>query len=310
MVDAEYRLYDGEIVKTTRKELIKKRSEELGLTLVDFDDPNYYKCSRCGTCCLAALDTPIKLFDLYRLLEYKVQSQGIAQEAAKDQLREELVANETGLYINYDLDPYGTKCPYFKEGAGCVINDAKPTVCATYPYGYATQCLCEDGLLSTLEKFTENSMVYIVDRTPEYFCNIRQDTQNGTVNGFVEKGLTVPNELQKWNSFLMSEFLDYVVNTMYCISYIVDCQYVSAPDERDVIVRVTEAVSGFYRSLIDDMDVNVPYEENVARIINKIIRNTVKLEDELKEEYPDSYFLYNAFYEENIRQWRQEIEKD
>lgn len=310
MVNAEFTLYDGEMTKTTRREQIKKRSEELGLMLVDFDDPNYYKCSRCGECCKASLDTPVKLFDLYRLLEYKVQSQGITQEAAKGQLREEVVAGVSGLYVNYGLDPDGEKCPYFKEGAGCTVNDAKPTVCATYPYGYATQCLCEDGLLSTLETFISNSEVYIVSRDPEYFCNIRQDTQNGTVGGFVGKGLSVPNEAQKWNNFLISEFLDYVVNTMYCISYIADYRQSFMPGAKDEIARVWEAVSGLYRSMIDDVDIGVPYEENAMRIANKIIRSTARLEGELKEEYPGRHFLCNAFYEGNIRQWRQEIEKD
>jgi Fe-S-cluster containining protein len=113
-------------------------ADQLGITAEDVARPVTLsavraECNRCGTCCRTQNGIVISLHDVFRIAEkLKLTPKNFIRQYCRDSRTYDVFGH--GMYPGISIATKKGACPFFREGAGCSINDIKPLVCRLYPF--------------------------------------------------------------------------------------------------------------------------------------------------------------------------------
>lgn len=109
----------------------KKELEEFEKGLLNLDSEFYFKCRKCGKCCVHQDSILFNTRDVFRI----GTKLGKTMDEVIDEYTETYIGHNSFIPIVHLL-PCGKKeeCPFLQDGR-CSIHDSKPTVCALYPLG-------------------------------------------------------------------------------------------------------------------------------------------------------------------------------
>ncbi len=103
---------------------------------VNWNERIHFECQRCGACCRNVKESvPLESLDVYRIAKF-LQDQDGTFDSIDDMLSryaEPIPLHECGYFI-YTLKTVGSDdtCIFLKDNL-CMIQDAKPRACRTYP---------------------------------------------------------------------------------------------------------------------------------------------------------------------------------
>ena len=111
----------------------EKALKEFPKKLLDLDSEFYFKCRKCGKCCVHQDTILFNTRDIFRI----AKNLGKPMDAVINEYTE-IYLGQGSLIPIVHLLPRGKKeeCPFLQDGR-CSIQDSKPIVCALYPVSRA-----------------------------------------------------------------------------------------------------------------------------------------------------------------------------
>jgi hypothetical protein len=128
--------------------MVKKIQEYLTLPKLNKNDTFIFGCNQCGKCCRNREDVLLTPLDLFKISKHlKMQISEVLEKYCETYKGE----NSKMPIVRIKPKAYQQTCPFLKKGI-CLIQPAKPAVCALFPLGRMTN-------------FETNEFVYFLQST-------------------------------------------------------------------------------------------------------------------------------------------------
>lgn len=211
---------------------------------IDLDGTFKFHCKMCGKCCIHQERILLTPRDIYRMSkELK-----LAPKELFEQYCEAYIGSDSRMPI-VRIKPRGSikRCPFLKDRK-CMVHQAKPAVCATFPIG---RSLRMDGKNETPEDLTIDRIEYIYTNPG---CG--DDSENHSVREWL-------------HDFNLSEEDEFFLKWQQTVLKLSAILYkVEKKVSNDVIELVwTAAFAGLYLNYDMDQKFMTQFEENVEELI-------------------------------------------